>query len=245
MPYVVASTPIGGISKIVDLRAPSYETSAVQAGIICTQPNLLAFSDHLLGFFSLFPSSNTLNTTIGFMHASHYPVARRIFTGDSLPTCLAVGKTHPCLLVGTSDGSLWALNPMLEIFSTRRERSDRLRIFQHEHRRASNFPPGSLAAERGASRIVYGFAMDKNGNPRVEVKKAPKKKAKKSEQADEDGAQNDNDDETGGTLDPSRGVVHEPRTRITVVEWNPNKRFGSWAAVAMGSGLVRVMDLGL
>ena len=40
-------------------------------------------------------------------------------------------------------------------------------------------------------------------------------------------------------------VVHDPQTRITSVAWNPNARFSWWAAAAMGSGLVRVMDLGV
>jgi transcription factor C subunit 6 len=33
-------------------------------------------------------------------------------------------------------------------------------------------------------------------------------------------------------------------TRISAVAWNPNVEFSWWAAAAMASGLVRIMDLG-
>lgn len=46
-------------------------------------------------------------------------------------------------------------------------------------------------------------------------------------------------------LEKTRVVIHEPGTRITVVAWNPNVEYGWWAAAAMGSGLVKVMDLGI
>lgn len=44
---------------------------------------------------------------------------------------------------------------------------------------------------------------------------------------------------------PSKFVTHEPLTRVTAVAWNPNIEFAWWAVAAMGSGLVRVMDLGM
>ncbi|KEY72325.1 hypothetical protein S7711_01007 [Stachybotrys chartarum IBT 7711] len=245
MPYIISSTPIGGFSRLVDLRAPSYERTEVQAGVINVQPNLLGYSDHLLGFFSHYPSSNIMNTIVGFMHHAHYPLARRVFTADSFLTCLAVGQTHPFLLVGTADGCLWALNPVVELFSPRREPSDRIKIFQHEHRRAAMFSQESPASARGAVRILHGFGADKNRNPRTEVRPPPKKgkKTKKSDAAP--AGMNEDDEVAGATLDPSRGVVHEPRTRVTVMEWNPNEGYGCWAAVGMASGLVRVIDLGL
>lgn len=245
MPYLIASSPIGGTSRIIDLRAPSFEISEVQALTVTTQPNLLGYSDHLLGFFSLFPSAGPLKTQIAFMHHAHYPISRRIFTAQSFNSCLSVGRTHPYLLVGSLDGSLWALNPQVELFNVRREPSERIKIFQHEHRPASHFPPGSPATVCGVSRIVHGFKPEKNYNPKTDVK-TPAKKAKKKKKKDEAGnAAGEDEDEGGGPGDPTRAVVHEPLSRITVVEWNPNENYGYWAAAAMASGLVKVLDLGL
>ncbi|KAI5462822.1 WD40-repeat-containing domain protein [Mariannaea sp. PMI_226] len=244
MPYIVASYPVGGTVRLVDLRAPSLETTEVQNLTVATQPHLLGYSDHLLGFFSLYPSAGVLNSQIGFMHHAQYPIARRVFTGHSFPTCLSVGRTHPYLLIGAMDGSLCAINPQVELFSNRREPSDRIRVFHHEHRSANLLPKTSPAGVRGMSRILQGFVLERNVNPKTDLR-PPAKKGKKAKKSDAEATRRDEDEDGGGITDPTRAVLYEPLTRITVVEWNPNEEYGCWAAAAMGSGLVRVMDLGL
>lgn len=236
MPYLLSSIPIGGNVKLIDLASPSYETTEVQTTVISVQPNLLAYSDHLLGFFTMAPSGSPLNTTVGFMHHAHFPQVRRLFTGECFVTCLAVGRTHPFLLVGASDGALWAMNPQVELFSGKREPSDRLKVFQHEHRPKGLFAEDSPAKQRGASRVLHGFKKDKM-RMQTDVKLPGKGKGKKP--GPKKGAGGDDE------ADPTRGVVHEPLTRITVVDWNPNGEYGCWAAAATASGLVRVIDLGL
>ncbi|KAF7557876.1 hypothetical protein G7046_g5933 [Stylonectria norvegica] len=250
MPYIIATSPLGGTTRLVDLRAPSFETTEVQSLTITTQPNLLGYSDHLLGFFSTYPSAGPLKTHIGFMHHAHYPVARRIFTGESFLSCLSVGRTHPFLLVGSMDGSLWALNPQVEIFSTRREPSDRIRVFHHDHRPAKLFSEDSPASASGVSRIVQGFLLERNLSAKTDFKPPTKKSKKvkgKKKPANEAAAGDvaNEEDDGAGSVDPTRAIIYEPLTRITAVEWNPNVDYGYWAAAAMGSGLVRVMDLGV
>ena len=247
-PFSIASTPLGGHLKLFDLRNPSCETTEMLNLSVTTQPGLLDWCDHHKGFFSLLPSSAIINTTIGFAHHDYFPVMRRIATLESLVTCLAIGKTHPFMLVGGLDGTLTAMNPQFEIFQlhqTRYERADKLKVFQHEHRPREN--------SRGASRILHGFKPEKNQHVSVKSRQPPKSKAQKhkkrkkgSELVEDD---DDDDDERGDNWikvrEPKRGVVHEPLTRITAVEWNPNQGHGTWAAAAMGCGLVKVMDLGL
>ncbi|KAG6066593.1 hypothetical protein E4U32_005656 [Claviceps aff. humidiphila group G2b] len=255
-PFLVASTPVGGVSKLVDLSRPTVETTEVQTNAVSWQPNMLAYSHHLQGFYSVYPSANALNTMVSFMHQRFFPVVRRVFVGESYNSSLAVGRTHPFLLVGSTDGSLWSLNPQIELFNRRRGPSERLRLFNHEHRSKKLFPQGSPASERGASRFLHGFAMEKGRKPKGEVKSQPAKKQKRPSKsntgpghgADDDNNDNDDDDdddEAAGVMDPTRGIVYEPLSRVTTVEWNPNLRFGCWAAAATASGLVRIMDLGL
>ncbi|RDA82871.1 hypothetical protein CP532_0400 [Ophiocordyceps camponoti-leonardi (nom. inval.)] len=271
MPYLVASAPIGGYVRLVDMRSPSCESTMVQINAIRWQANLLSWSDHLLGFFSFYPSANALETRVGFMLHRHFPLVRHVFTGECLLSCLAVGRTHPYLLIGTTDGTLWSVNPQCELFKGRGPRQDRLRIFQHEHRPSGRVPAGLPAAERGMSGIVHGFSVEKYVKAVPETKTpASAKKAKKIKKSrkkrgggddvaddDENGDDDDDDDddeagEEGGggdgplsLADIARGIVHEPLTRITTVAWNPNPGYGCWAAASMASGLVRVLDLGL
>lgn len=101
---------------------------------------------------------------------------------------------------------------------------------------------------RGASRVVQGFEVEKNRNPKNETQPATKKgkavKRKKSTAAAVENA-DDDEDEVLRSSDASRAALHEPLTRVTAMEWNPNDGYGCWAAAAMGSGLVRIMDLGI
>ncbi|KAF1813034.1 hypothetical protein P152DRAFT_481906 [Eremomyces bilateralis CBS 781.70] len=50
-----------------------------------------------------------------------------------------------------------------------------------------------------------------------------------------------------GFLNQANGVlfstIYEEETAVTRVSWNPNLKYGTWAAAGMGSGLVRVEDL--
>ncbi|KAK1251294.1 hypothetical protein MKX07_005849 [Trichoderma sp. CBMAI-0711] len=251
MPTVIVSLPVGGTARILDLQAPSYEVTEAQRPLVHTQPGLLGYSDHLQGFMSIYPSASALNTVIGFLHHAHFPVCRRIFTGDSFLTCLSVGRLHPFLLVGTMDGSIWCFNAQTEVFSNRHEMTDKIRIFRHEHRPGYLFPPDSPAAARGVSRVTHGYGVDRNRNSKLEGKQAAKrgKKLRAKEPAEvpegEREGEGEDDDEDAGDTDPSRARLHEALTRITAIEWNPNVDYGCWAAVAMGSGLVRVIDLGL
>ncbi|KAL7929682.1 WD40-repeat-containing domain protein [Trichoderma chlorosporum] len=252
MPTIVASIPVGGTARVIDLLAPSYETTEAQRPLVHTQPGLLTYSDHLLGFLSIYPSASALNTIIGFLHHAHFPVCRRVFTGDSFLTSLAVGRLHPFLLIGATDGSLWCLNSQTEVFSNRHESTDKIRVFQHEHRPGRLFPPDSPAAARGVCRVLHGFSVDRNRNSKPEAKPTAKKgkklRAKETTEDAEGGREGqgeEDDDEAGDLTDPSRATLHEALTRITTIEWNPNQDYGCWAAVAMGSGLVRVIDLGL
>ncbi|KAG5997791.1 hypothetical protein E4U54_002310 [Claviceps lovelessii] len=248
-PFLVASTPIGGVTKLVDLSRPTVETTEVQTNAVSWQPNMLAYSRHLQGFYSVYPSANALNTMVAFLHQRFFPIVRRVFVGESYNSGLAVGRTHPFLLIGSTDGSLWSLNPQVELFNSRRGPTDRLRIFQHEHRSKELFPADSPASERGASRFLHGFAVEKGRRPKGEVKVQPAKKQKRPKRADvgavEGGGDDDEDEEAASVMDPTRGIVYEPLSRVTSIEWNPNQDFGCWAAAATASGLVRIMDLGL
>ncbi|KAF4122342.1 hypothetical protein GMORB2_7334 [Geosmithia morbida] len=254
-PYLVASVPVGGHVKLVDMRNPSCETTEFPTLSVSTTPNLLSWSHHLKGFFAMMPSSNVLSTMVGFMHHAYFPIPRRTFASDSFTTCLDVGRTHPFLLVGSADGSLAALNPQFDLFQVlqgRRESSDRIRIFQHEHRPAEHFPASSGAAQRGVSRILHGFLPEKNRKARVDGKRAPakpppkkKKRAEDDDAGDQQDGGGDDSEEAAGSVDPTRVIVHEPGTRITAVQWNPNEAYGCWAAAATASGLVKIMDLGL
>lgn len=133
-------------------------------------------------------------------------------------------------------------------------------------------PPGEPIL-RGAVRILQGFKPEMNRNPIAELARAaenkPRSKKRKKpskgggnsrrssnmaavaalvevEESSEDDAKKKAEFQAlAKKLDHSKIAVHEARTRITFAAWNPNIEYGWWAAAAMGSGLVKVMDLGI
>lgn len=238
-PYMIASYPVGGTNKLIDLRSPTLETTEIQKAVVNPQAHLIGYSDHLLGFIMLNPSSRAINTILAFTHYAHFPAVRTLCTMDSLPSCLSVGRTHPFLLVGTLDGSVWCMNPLAELLSTRYVTMDRLRIFQHEHVSARFHEPGTPGAVRGSSRIVHGFALESKTEGKTAAPKPKKKKKATKVEFESD------DDDGDGAGSTTKVFMNDAGTRICAVQWNPNEAYGCWAAAAMASGLVKVMDLGI
>ncbi|KAG7147538.1 Transcription factor tau subunit sfc6 like protein [Verticillium longisporum] len=227
-PYLVASTPVSGLTIVIDLLDPSVETTSQTNPAIVPQPDLLQWSDHLQGFVSISPSSRPLNSTVGFFHSRAFSATmRKVIDGDALLSCLAVGVQHPFVLIAFLDGTVWACNPMHRVFAPRHyPPAWKLKLFEHEHiprmRLGANLNPPDDPC-RGVSRI---------------------KKAE--EEADPGVAGAGENDEDGGLYaDPEKIILREPLSRATAMAWNPNMEFACWAAISLASGLVKVMDLGV
>lgn len=268
-PYHIVTSPVGGCSTLTDLNLPSAETTYIPIpSVVNFQSNLLDWNDHLQGYFAMHPSPMPHNTVVGHAHIKFFVQSRVLLTADSPPMCIASGKTHPFTLVGCADGSLWAFNPMRVLMKERGDDLHKLQVLQHEFRPPQKIAVGAVKNVRGAARILQGFRPVFNNNPRVEMmaeylrrvkarKPANLKRPGRARSHRKKGEESDGDEEgenglrlrdeayLAKELEQSKAVIHESRTRITVAAWNPNVEFGWWAAAAMGSGLVKIMDLGL
>ncbi|KAK0620962.1 WD40-repeat-containing domain protein [Immersiella caudata] len=254
-PYLVASIPVGGCATLTDLSQPSSELTYFPVPAISFQPNMLCWNELMQGFMALYPSS-TPTTTVAFLHHRYFCQARSTITGPNSVTCVSAGATHPFILVGSADGSVYACNALQKLFRQKGEPLQKLKIFEHESRPLDQEDEDD---PRGAARILQGFLPEVNDDPRTEKRKeidrkkrlaaqarkkeAGKKKAKSKKAGEEEEAA-DREAEIDDRL-ASRAITHEPLTRITTIAWNPNVKFSCWAACAMGSGLVKVMDLGV
>ncbi|KAK6208421.1 hypothetical protein LQW54_006903 [Pestalotiopsis sp. IQ-011] len=272
-PFIVASSPTGGVNTLTDLNRPNAELVYVPNLMVNFQPNLLAWCEHLRGFISLWSSSSPANIALSFMSIRTWPQSRFVVAISGQPSCMAIGKCHPYLLVGSSDGSLWLSNPFRRVFYFKKKHR-KVKLFQHEYQASAAATTdehgGDEEVPRGICRILHGFKPLENAHPRHDKsgvqmrqrhdaqkkkeqqkrKKNKKPKGKGNAEQDDDAAE-DEDGELGEDMGPdleTRGsgdmVNCDPLTRITSVAWNPNIDFSWWAAAAMGSGLVRIMDLG-
>ncbi|KAK3323885.1 hypothetical protein B0T19DRAFT_476890 [Cercophora scortea] len=266
-PYLVASIPVGGCATLTDLSQPSSELTYFPVPAISFQHNMLCWNEPMQGFMALYPSS-TPNTTIAFLHHRYFCQARSISTGPNMVTCISTGSSHPTLLMGCADGSVFACNALQKLFKQKGEVQRKIKIFEHEYRPVDSDPDDHQEGgrkTRGAVRILHGFLPEPNDDPRTEKRKEldrkkrmAKEKKKKSkgktkgrgggarrkaadgEEGEEDNLEAELDDRLA-----SRVVTHEPLTRITTMAWNPNLYFSTWAACTMASGLLKVMDLGV
>lgn len=257
-PYLVASIPVGGCATLTDLSQPSSELTYFPVPAISFQPNMLCWNELMQGFMALYPSS-TPTTTVAFLHHRYFCQARSTITGPNSVTCVSAGASHPFILVGSADGSVYACNALQKLFRQKGEPLQKLKIFEHEYRPLESQPSDETNAfrPRGAARILQGFLSEVNDDPRTEKRKeidrkkrlakkkdASKKKGRAKKGADAEDEVEDREAEIDDRL-ASRAITHEPLTRITTIAWNPNLRFSCWAACAMGSGLIKVMDLGV
>lgn len=265
-PFIISTVPIGGVLTVTDLGCPSAETTYHPNMMVSLQPNLLAWSPHLRGFASIWPSAFAGNPNLTFLPVRGFPLCRHLITVSGQPTCISVGPCHPYILTGTTDGSVWVFNTLRKL-SSHREKTLKVKLFQHEFR-----PPPSSNDEhneegtipRGACRILHAFLPEPNSHP-TGVKMAETQRLNREKNAEggakgnsqgstkgnsaksqtkTDQPDGETDEEAAMTTGPGPIVLHEPQTRITSVAWNPNVEFSWWAAAAMGSGLVRVMDVG-
>jgi len=177
-PYLVASIPVGGCATLTDLTQPSSELTYFPVPAISFQPNMLCWNESMQGFLALYPSS-TPNTTIAFLHHRFFCQARSTCTGPNTLTCISTGSTHPFILAGCADGSIFSCNALQKLFKQKGEPLRKIKIFEHEYRPVAKptitddnmTPPPPHSYLRGASRILHGFLPEPNDDPRTEKRK--------------------------------------------------------------------------
>ena len=157
------------------------------------------------------------------------PVAR----ARSAITSMAGSICHPCILVGTAGGEVFATNPVLKIPTDQQSPWWQQTWFAHEWRRPT-------AAEREAQNNAVSVEdTDNAGQPVIG-------KHGLSRMLDDSGAEQVRPDTKGkAPAATAKGAytIYEGETAVTALAWNPNLKYGGWAAAAMADGLVRVEDV--
>ena len=249
-PFIVAAVPVGGLTVLVDLNRPNLEITYLPTVGVVFQHGLLAWSQHLQGWISIWPSSVPANNLISFMPLRVFPQPRLVIALEGgQPTSLAMGTCHPYCLVGASDGSVW-VTQLFHKVSFYRTKTFKLRLFQHDYKDLGADGKQTEADEqqlptRGVARILHDFKPEENGSGRPWIRNAADGSRKSKAQIKEEIENEELDEELKPGQWSGKVYLHDPLTRVTALAWNPNMRFSWWAAAAVGSGLVRIMDLGL
>lgn len=139
--------------------------------------------------------------------------------------------------MGCADGSLIATNPLPRVWNRKWPYYQQV-VFRHEWTQGK--PGGTLSNTGGISRITESYKVVQAGTFR-----ALKLPSSSSSNPPTNSARKRKSSNT--TQDPKDkqffATIHEEKSGITQVVWNPNLKCGGWMAAGMGSGFVRVQDL--
>ncbi|KAF2135921.1 uncharacterized protein K452DRAFT_259941, partial [Aplosporella prunicola CBS 121167] len=224
-PYLIATSSMDGYLRLTDLRAPAHDSVFSQRSR--TGSAALAWHDISQSFLT-----SDENYTLLALSVRRFHVNMSVGRGNSNITHVATSPVHPFAMLGCTDGMVIATNPMRKVLVAKAEMWHQT-WFAHEWRRGTASAADDQHAPPQAS-LAHPVKRARHAAPLSRVTDGYKPEIYKLwvEQ---------------GLPNQYEGVVyntiHEEETATTQVCWNPNLRFGGWAAAGMGDGLVRVEDL--
>ncbi|ORY14330.1 hypothetical protein BCR34DRAFT_560654 [Clohesyomyces aquaticus] len=262
-PHYLSVTSADGFSRLIDIRSPTQDTvTTCRARIFgLTQ----AWHEHTQAFLT--PDENYL---IRSNSIRRYYMNLHSMRMESQILACATSPWHPCVLIGGADGMCAAGNPLARMLNQKELPWQQI-WFWHEWRRPVNELPLKIPKQRGEERgkrreRVWGNSMrdqsealrgqedgiDEDGDEDEDVLKPPQEALDKPLSRMTEGYQvtqvgmTFNGQTTEGHTESGKFLtIHEEKTGITCLAWNPNLRCGAWAVAGMADGLLRVEDLGL
>lgn len=237
-PNLLVTSCIDGHNRLTDLRALHADSAFSQRSRISSSP--LSWHDHIHHVLStdeshcvrMSPLRSFLHSLALMRYASHV-------------LCIDSSPVHASVAVGTADGAVTVVNPVRKLWRGRgRMQVWREKVVGHEWRRgrpnrdpttksggeAKGDGQGSADSEldfpEGLTRLTTGYALE-NVSLAMQTPGAEEKKARGQP----------------GAASAPPPTIHEEKTGVKCVAWNPNLRAGGWLAAGFGDGLVWVEDV--
>lgn len=254
-PHIIFTSSMDGHIRLTDIRNPIQDFALTQRQRVSLPP--LSWYDH----------SQSIISTDDNLLLKMTPL-RRLYSSTSFARCEALvtdittSPIHPIILAGCADGRVWGVNPLKRPKSGK---ADTWQIcwFGHEWRRGISSPDARsgrqepLSVEGDASPGDGGGAQDPDTmdldadtsvgatkeKPMEEILREPLCRIVDGYKMVKAGAGSSEERAKARNSATTTIAVHEQLTAITKVAWNPNLRFGTWAAAATASGIVRIEDM--
>ena len=172
---------------------------------------------------------------------------RRIFAkivlakATSNATSIASSPCHPFILVGCAGGEVFSTNPLNKVVESGKSETWQQAWFEHEWRR-----PDIQSAIGNAASSTAGLSQVTTGTDKAAVgSKGISRFVEGLKAAFVPLAGYGHNEKHNRHYGTAFTTVHEERSAITAVAWNPNLHVGGWAAAGMGGGLLRVEDIAI
>ena len=248
-PQYISVSTADGFARLYDIRSPNADTTAsVRGRVLCITQ---AWHEHTQAF--IMPDEHYI--------LKHNPIRRfyhNIYSlrSESSIVRVAASPVHPGVLVGGTNGTVLASNPVVRVVNTKNTPWQQ-NWFAHEWRGpVQNFVARPDSQEGGLTgddavisptdeRVANESNSDGDQAAR-EVLSKPLARMTEGYKATQPGIQHSVTTKRKPENEISTLItVFEEKSAITALAWNPNVRFGTWAVAGMGDGLLRVEDVGV
>jgi transcription factor C subunit 6 len=263
LPHLISITTADGFARLYDIRTPNADTTAsIRGRTLCLTQ---AWHEQTQSFVG--PDE--------FYMLKHNPIRRyyhnlysmRAFS--SIFRC-ATSSLHPTILIGGADGTVEASNPIGRITNYKIIPWQQT-WFKHEWRGpvenlVLRSPGEDLVMKEGEpiqQTVGLQGTTDINATDLTSAQKTtepsgttsassmhllsePLVRITEGYKAFQPGIQHSVTSKKEQNPEVSKGMtIYEEQSAITALAWNPNLKFGTWAVAGMGSGLLRVEDIGV
>ncbi|KAF1841978.1 uncharacterized protein K460DRAFT_319597 [Cucurbitaria berberidis CBS 394.84] len=255
-PQFLSISIADGFARLFDLRSPNADyTASIRGRTLCVTQ---AWHEQTQSF--AMPDEHYI--------LKHNPVRRYYHNlysmrSESSITRIATSPVHPGVLVGGVDGAVEVSNPVGRI-TNYKVIPWQQKWFVHEWRRpveqlvlptATPEEDDAMVQDAPVEELSSSATHDENGmvpsgftSPNVSqsVLSQPLVRITEGYKATQPGIQHSIMSKKPTNPEIGKGItVFEEPSAITALAWNPNLKFGTWAVAGMGSGLLRVEDVGV
>jgi transcription factor C subunit 6 len=224
-PYALFTNSIDGQTRLTDLRDPKADVVFTKR-VRLNQP-VFAWHD---ASQQLLNSDENCDLVSHFLRVFHS--RELLIRWNALITDIATSELHPIVLSACADGTVGGVNVAKRLKDSKTISPTRQVWFKYEWRDAIrkewNVPMGNVDGDSGDS-------VDMN------VLNNPLGRFTDGYKVEQMSLNNVNRHNVKEGL--SFSTIYELSSAITRVSWNPNITYGTWAAAATGSGLIRIEDL--
>jgi transcription factor C subunit 6 len=242
-PHFVSITTADGFGRLYDIRTPNADTTASIRGR--TLGIAQDWHEHTQSFIG--PDEHYM--------LKHNPIRRYYHNlysmrGESSIVRCATSPVHPGILIGGADGKVEASNPIGRITNYKLIPWQQT-WFAHEWRRpvkdlVTKAPRGDV--EMNEADLVQEATVSGEADSTIPQKflDQPLVRITEGYKALQPGIQHSVVSKKVANPEIGKGItIYEEASGVTVLAWNPNLRCGTWAVAGMGSGSLRVEDVGV
>jgi len=254
-PQFISLSVADGFARLFDLRSPNADTTAsIRGRTLCISQ---AWHEQTQTF--VMPDEHYILKHTPIRRYYHNLYSMRL---ESSITRVATSPVHPAMLVASVEGIVEASNPIGRI-ANYKVIPWQQKWFVHEWRR----PVDELVVKPATAEVAAGETptttpppspppsetLNIASTPAPISKKVPEEilshplsRITEGYKAIQPGIQHSVASKKPHNPEMNKGLtIYEANSAITVLAWNPNLKYGTWAVAGMADGLLRVEDVGV